>query len=84
MAAVDAAAQRQNTKLPIVIDGLNEAEDPRDWKDLLSSLAVTLKTMNMSGLYARCGQRLSRKLFRTMPNVSKYLAFEDDFSGGYS
>jgi hypothetical protein len=42
IAAVDAAGQREATRLPIVIDGLNEAEDPRDWKDQLASLPVML------------------------------------------
>ena len=42
VAAVDAAAQREATRLPIVIDGLNEAEDPRDWRDQLTSLSVDL------------------------------------------
>jgi hypothetical protein len=42
VAAVDAAGQRAGRRLPIVIDGLNEAEDPRDWKGQLASLAVTL------------------------------------------
>lgn len=41
--AVDAAGQRAHRRLPIVIDGLNEAEDPREWKPLLSSLDVTLQ-----------------------------------------
>lgn len=38
IAAVDAAGQRAGRRLPIVIDALNEAEDPRDWKALLASL----------------------------------------------
>lgn len=42
-AAVDAAGQRASRRLPIVIDGLNEAEDPRDWKGQLASLATTLQ-----------------------------------------
>lgn len=42
LAAVDAAAERQGTRLPIVIDGLNEAEDPRDWRDQLATLSVIL------------------------------------------
>jgi hypothetical protein len=42
IAAVDAAGQRACRRLPIVIDGLNEAEDPRDWKGLLATLNVTL------------------------------------------
>ena len=37
-AAVDAAGRRAGKRLPIVIDGLNEAEDPRDWKSQLASL----------------------------------------------
>lgn len=44
VAAVDAAGQRQNTRLSIAIDGLNESEDPRDWKDEMASLAVMLKS----------------------------------------
>ena len=44
VAAVDAAGQRAGRRLPIVIDGLNEAEDPRDWKGQLASLAVTLQS----------------------------------------
>ena len=34
--AVDAAGQRAGKRIPIVIDGLNEAEDPRNWKDELA------------------------------------------------
>ncbi|MCX5327775.1 hypothetical protein [Streptomyces sp. NBC_00120] len=43
LAAVDAAAQRAGCRLPVVIDGLNEAETPTLWTSLLSSLQVTLK-----------------------------------------
>jgi hypothetical protein len=43
IAAVDAAGQRAGRRLPIVIDGLNEAEDPRDWKPGLASLSVQLQ-----------------------------------------
>lgn len=42
LAAVDAAGQRARHRLPIIIDGLNEAEDPRQWKPLLASLEATL------------------------------------------
>lgn len=34
--AIDAAGQRAGKRIPIVIDGLNEAEDPRNWRDELS------------------------------------------------
>ncbi len=43
VAAVDAAGQRARRRIPIVIDGLNEAEDPRDWKTQLASLDVILR-----------------------------------------
>lgn len=43
VAAVDAAGQRTGRRLPIVIDGLNEAEDPRVWKDQLASCGATLE-----------------------------------------
>lgn len=38
VAAVDAAGRRANCRMPIVIDGLNESEDPRNWKQLLAPL----------------------------------------------
>jgi len=43
IAAVNASANRANCRLPIVIDGLNEAEDPRQWKPMLASLKKTLE-----------------------------------------
>ncbi|MHB9144879.1 MAG: NACHT domain-containing protein [Symbiobacteriia bacterium] len=43
VAAVDAAGQRARRRLPIIIDGLNEAEDPRDWRGLLASLDEVLR-----------------------------------------
>ncbi len=42
LAAMDAAGQRARHRLPIVIDGLNEAEDPRSWQPLLAALETTL------------------------------------------
>ncbi len=41
-AAVDAAGQRAHRRLPVFIDGLNESEDPRRWKPLLSAMEATL------------------------------------------
>lgn len=35
VAALDAAGQRAGKRLPLIIDGLNEAEDPRNWKGSL-------------------------------------------------
>ncbi|MDP2856970.1 MAG: hypothetical protein Q8P50_03225, partial [Bacillota bacterium] len=43
VAAVDAAGQRARRRLPIVVDALNEAEDPRDWKALIASLHEMLR-----------------------------------------
>jgi hypothetical protein len=42
LAAVDAAGQRARHRLPVVIDGLNESEDPRVWKPRLAELESTL------------------------------------------
>lgn len=42
-AAVDAAAKRSKCRLPIVIDGLNEAENPKDWRNQLATINETLK-----------------------------------------
>ena len=43
LTALDVAGQRAHRRLPLVIDGLNEAQDPRDWKPLLSQLNTLLK-----------------------------------------
>jgi hypothetical protein len=43
VAALDAAGQRYHRRLPLVIDGLNEAETPRDWKGPLAILDETLR-----------------------------------------
>jgi hypothetical protein len=42
LGAVDAAGQRARRRLPLVIDGLNESEDPRAWKMILGALESTL------------------------------------------
>jgi hypothetical protein len=42
LAALDAAGARAGRRLPLVVDGLNEAEDPRDWKDGLATLRNVL------------------------------------------
>jgi hypothetical protein len=43
LAAVDAAGKRAGCRLPILIDGLNEAENPKDWKPELASLSQIVK-----------------------------------------
>ncbi|MEM5787674.1 MAG: hypothetical protein AAGU11_10165 [Syntrophobacteraceae bacterium] len=46
IAAVDAAGARARRRLPIIIDGLNEAEDPRDWRGNLAALQPILRKYN--------------------------------------
>ena len=43
LAVIDAAGKRAGCRLPLVIDGLNEAENPKDWKAPLASLRETVK-----------------------------------------
>ena len=43
LAAMDSAGRREQRRLPILIDGLNEAEDPRKWKGLLAELDEILR-----------------------------------------
>lgn len=38
LASVDAAGKRSRCRLPIVIDGLNEAENPKEWKAILAAI----------------------------------------------
>lgn len=40
---VEAAGMRHGVRIPIVIDGLTEAEDPASWKGELETLGVTLR-----------------------------------------
>lgn len=44
LAALDAAGKRSGCRLPIIIDGLNEAENPKDWKATLAILSETVKS----------------------------------------
>ena len=43
LAAIDAAGKRARCRLPVMIDGLNEAENPKDWKAPLAALGETVK-----------------------------------------
>lgn len=43
LVALDAAADRGNCRLPIIIDGLSEAEEPREWKPELETALELLK-----------------------------------------
>ena len=43
LVALDAAGKRARCRLPLIIDGLNEAENPKDWKAPLATLSETVK-----------------------------------------
>jgi hypothetical protein len=43
LSCLDSAAKRARTRLPLVIDGLSEAENPKDWKTELEILSSMLK-----------------------------------------
>lgn len=43
LATLDAAGKRASCRLPVLIDGLNEAENPKDWKAPLAILTETIK-----------------------------------------
>lgn len=43
LASLDAAGKRAGCRLPVLIDGLNEAENSKDWKDPLARLSETVK-----------------------------------------
>jgi len=43
LAALDAAGKRGRCRLPLVVDGLNEAENPKEWKGPLAILAEIVK-----------------------------------------
>ena len=43
LSSLDAAGKRAGCRLPVLIDGLNEAENPKDWKPALYSLSEIVK-----------------------------------------
>ncbi len=68
--ALDAAAKRAKCRLPLVIDGLNEAEDPKEWKPLLAQLSEIAN--NFSNVLIVCtlrtGERRRHDRFGTLIN----------------
>ncbi|WP_322068753.1 NACHT domain-containing protein [Paraburkholderia bannensis] len=86
--AVDAAGQRAGRRIPIVVDGLNESEDPRVWKDLLASaqllllrfpyalLVVTLRTEFAEDCLPEGIERVELEGFANSPTaLEDYFAF---------
>jgi len=43
LASLDAAGKRARCRLPVIIDGLNEAENPKDWRAPLAKLSEIVK-----------------------------------------
>ncbi len=43
LSSLNSVGERSSRRLPIVIDGLNEAQDPREWKALFESILPVLK-----------------------------------------
>lgn len=43
LSSLDAAGKRASCRLPVIIDGLNEAENPKDWRAPLAILSETVK-----------------------------------------
>jgi hypothetical protein len=44
--AVNAAGERSGIRIPVLIDGLNESDDPREWKGLLASVLPILERLD--------------------------------------
>jgi hypothetical protein len=82
VAAVNAAGERAQRRLPILIDGLNEAEDARNWKGPLASLDETLRNYPSQTLgsvsIASCARAL---LVGSIARVVRRIA--RDGSGGH-
>jgi len=80
LASLDAAGKRAGCRLPVVIDGLNEAEDPRDWKAPLSTLSETVK--RYPNVLVVCTLRTGehqrdRNMWRMQPTTSTRESFAD-------
>jgi hypothetical protein len=79
LSAVDAAASRAGCRLPIVIDGLNEAESPADWKPLLSRLDALLR--RYSSVLVVCtirGEYASRSIPSSVQTIVRLEGFYGD------
>lgn len=44
--SVNAAGERSGVRIPVLIDGLNESDDPREWKELLASVRPILEHLD--------------------------------------
>ena len=76
--ALDAAGARSGCRLPIIIDGLNEAEDPREWKPLLASAEVQLK--NYPNVVLICTLRTGERKRNYPVRLAKKNNSREDFA----
>ena len=79
LVALDAAADRGNCRLPIVIDGLSEAEEPREWKPELETALELLK--DYPNVLLICTLRTSeRERYEFAPHRSNKLRSREIFA----
>ncbi|HLI56007.1 MAG TPA: hypothetical protein VKY26_03130, partial [Actinomycetota bacterium] len=81
LAALDAAAERARCRLPLVIDGLNEAETASAWAPLLRTLLVTLQ--RYPSVLVVCtvrGEFFDRAIPDEVQNVLTLEGFEEDLN----
>lgn len=69
ISAVNSVGERSSRRLPIVIDGLNEAQDPREWKHLFESTLSVLK--KYPNVVLVCTLRTSEKGFENYYRPSR-------------
>jgi len=69
LAALNSVGERSHRRLPIVIDGINEAQDPREWKFLLASILPVLK--KYPNVVLICTLRTSEKSHRNYNGSNK-------------
>lgn len=75
LSALDAAGKREACRLPVLIDGLSEAEDPRNWKSELSRLSQLIK--NYPNVLVVCTLRTGERKQQTQLNVQARESFAE-------
>lgn len=76
--ALDALGTRSGYRIPIVIDGLNEAEDPREWKPLLASAQTILD--KYSNVVLICTLRTGEKKRNYPVRITRKKNSREDFA----
>jgi hypothetical protein len=76
--AVDAAGARAGRRLPIFIDGLNESENPTDWKDLLETLRVQLRRTSNCAVIVTLRSAVAESILSADVSRTSLRGFEHD------